>query len=296
VHVSYCHSPMRYAWDQFESYFGEAQVGRARNRVLRPIMAAMARWDRRTAGRVDRFVANSHYVAARIRRYYNRGSTVVYPPVDTDFYRPAENARPRSGFLVVSALVPYKKLELAIDACRTLGAPLTVVGTGLELARLKSSAGPGVEFLGWRSDEEIRDLYRSAEAALLPGVEDFGMVPVEAQACGCPVVAYAEGGAAETVTDDETGALVGTPTAAAFADALRRIRARRFDTDRLRAHALRFSREQFLEGFRGAVDAATNRTPSRPAARRTQPPPPAAREDAASRTQAQPQAAREDEQ
>jgi glycosyltransferase involved in cell wall biosynthesis len=168
----------------------------------------------------------------------------------------------------VSALVPYKKLELATDACRTLGAPLTVVGTGPELARLKSSAGPGVEFLGWRSDEEIRDLYRSAEAALLPGVEDFGMVPVEAQACGCPVVAFAEGGAAETVIDDETGALVGTPTAAAFADALRRIRARTFDTDRLRAHALRFSREQFLEGFRGAVDAATNRPPSLPWAAR----------------------------
>ena len=287
VHVSYCHSPMRYAWDQFEAYFGPAQVGAVKHRLLKPVMAALARWDRDTAGRVHSFVANSRYVAGRIRRYYNRGSTVVYPPVDTDFYRPAGNAHPRSGFLVVSALVPYKKLELAIDACRSLGAPLTVVGTGPELARLKSSAGPGVEFLGWRSDEEIRDLYRTAEATLLPGVEDFGMVPVEAQACGCPVVAYAEGGAAETVIDDETGALVGTPTAAAFADALRRIRARTFDTDRLRAHALRFSREQFLEGFRSVIDAAAGRT---------RVPPPAAREDAARRTLSQPQAAGEDQQ
>ena len=258
VHVSYCHSPMRYAWDQFESYFGEAQVGRARNRLLKPVMAAMARWDRRTAGRVDRFVANSHYVAARIRRYYNRGSTVVYPPVDTAFYRPPDDrGRSRSGLLVVSALVPYKRLETAIDAARAVGAPLSIVGTGPELSRLQAAAGPDVAFLGWRSNEEIRTLYQQSAATLLPGVEDFGMVPVEAQACGCPVVALSEGGAAETVIDGETGVLVQERSTEAFADGLRRAAGMSVDTDRLRSHAEQFSKDRFLSGFNAVVAEAT---------------------------------------
>jgi glycosyltransferase involved in cell wall biosynthesis len=257
VHVSYCHSPMRYAWDQFDAYFGVGQVGTAAHRVFKPIMAAMARWDRATAGRVDEFVANSRYVAGRIRRYYNRGSTVVYPPVDTAFYRPGDDrSAARSGFLVVSALVPYKRLDIAIDACRAAGAPLSIVGSGPELARLQALAGPDVRFLGWRSDDEIRELYRTSEAALLPGVEDFGMVPVEAQACGCPVVALAEGGASETVIDGETGVLVPEATSGAFADALDRVRRLSLDDDHLRQHALSFSRERFLSDFSAVVDRA----------------------------------------
>ena len=142
----------------------QLRSGTRRSRLLRPVMAALARWDRATAGRVDSFVANSRYVAERIRRYYNRESTVVYPPVDTAFYRPDDDRRPtRSGFLVVSALVPYKRLDVAIDACRQLGAPLTIVGTGPELARLQAMAGPDVTFLGWRSNEDIRELYRRSD-------------------------------------------------------------------------------------------------------------------------------------
>jgi glycosyltransferase involved in cell wall biosynthesis len=278
VHVSYCHSPMRYAWDQFEAYFGSAQVGAVRHRLLKPVMAAMARWDRETAGRVDRYVANSHYVAGRIRRYYNRGSTVVYPPVDTEFYRPADDHRqPRSGFLVVSALVPYKRLDVAIEACARLGAPLSIVGTGPEWARLQPAAGPGVTFLGWCSDDEIRELYRGSWAALLPGIEDFGMVPVEAQACGCPVVALREGGASETVIPGKTGLLVEQPNADAFAEALNEVRSRAFDPDRLRNHALGFSKDRFLKDFQQVVDDAVAAT--RPAARRTPQPPDAGREN-----------------
>jgi glycosyltransferase involved in cell wall biosynthesis len=304
VHISYCHSPMRYAWDQFESYFGAAQVGALRNRMLRPVMAAMARWDRDTAGRVDRFVANSHYVAGRIRRYYNRGSTVVYPPVDIAFYRLADdNQPPRSGFLVVSALVPYKRVDVAIQACRRVGAPLSIVGTGPELPRLQAGAGPDVTFLGWRSNDEVRDLYRRSVATLLPGVEDFGMVPVEAQACGCPVIALDKGGAAETVVPEDTGILVGELTAEAFADALNRARARAFDPDHLRQHALRFSRERFLTNFQAVVDDTLGeRQPVREeatvAARRSRAQQSAAREEAtvaARRTRAQQLAAREDE-
>ncbi len=275
VHVSFCHSPMRYAWDQFEAYFGAAQVGRLRHRVLKPAMAAMARWDRATAGRVDSYVANSQYVAARIRRYYNRGSTVVYPPVDTAFYRPPDDRRPsRAGLLVVSALVPYKRLETAIDAARTLGEPLSIVGTGPELGRLQSRAGAGVTFLGWRSNEEIRTLYQQSAATLLPGVEDFGLVPVEAQACGCPVVALSEGGAAETVVDGETGVLVGGKSTDAFAAGITRLRSLALDPDRLRQHAETFSRGRFLAEFRSAVDdaCAAARQPLAAAARRTRSP------------------------
>ena len=264
LHVSYCHSPMRYAWDQFDAYFGPAQVGVTRSRVLRPILAALARWDRTTAGRVDSFVANSRYVAERIRRYYNRESTVVYPPVDTAFYRPdAELCPTRCGLLVVSALVPYKRLDVAIDACRRLGEPLTIVGTGPERERLQAMAGSDVTFLGWQSNEHIRDLYRRSSATLLPGVEDFGMVPVEAQACGCPVVALGDGGAAETVVDGETGVLVLDPSVEAFADGLSRVRTTAFDEGSLRAHALRFSHEQFVTGFQAAVSAAAKARDSR---------------------------------
>jgi glycosyltransferase involved in cell wall biosynthesis len=255
VHVCYCHSPMRYAWDQFGAYFGPEQIGRMGNQLMRRAMAVMARWDAATASRVDAFVANSRYVAGRIRRYYNRGSTVVYPPVDTAFFCPADEQRASdSNFLAVSALVPYKRLDVAIDACRRIGAPLRIVGEGPERARLQRMAGSDVEFLGWRSDEEIRALYQQATAVVLPGVEDFGMVPVEAQACGSPVVALAEGGATETVIEGQTGVLVADRSPAALADGLARATTIAWDRGAIRAHALRFSRQRFLREFKAAVD------------------------------------------
>jgi len=256
-HVCYCHSPMRYAWDQFDSYFGEAQVGRLRSRLLRPVLARMARWDRDTAGRVDRYVANSHYVAGRIRRYYNRGSTVVYPPVDTAYYRAEPARRPESFFLAVSALVPYKRLDVAIRACAAVRRPLTIVGKGPEEARLRrvaAAAGADVAFTGWLSDDEIRDLYQRCEAALMPGVEDFGMVPVEAQACGRPVVALAQGGAVESVIHGVTGILVQDPSADAFAAGLRDVAASGFDSGTIRRHAETFGKARFQEQFRQIIE------------------------------------------
>jgi glycosyltransferase involved in cell wall biosynthesis len=261
THVCYCHSPMRYAWDQFPAYFGPDQVGTFRSRLLRPVLAAMARWDAATAGRVDRFLANSQYVAGRIRRYYNRGSAVVYPPVDTVFYRPPaatveEYRGANQRFLVVSALVPYKRVETAIEACRLAGVRLTIVGRGPEEPRLRQLAGSGVEFLGWVSDETIRNLYGTAVAVLLPGREDFGMVPVEAQACGTPVVALKAGGACETVLDGVTGVLVEDGSPEGFAEGLARVRAVAFDPAAIRANAERFSRERFMTDFQSAVSDA----------------------------------------
>ena len=254
-HICYCHSPMRYAWDQFDAYFGPQQVGSLASAALRPVMAGLARWDARTAGRVNRFLANSQYVAGRIRRYYNRGSTVVYPPVDTHFYQPSSHQIVREpSLLVVSALVPYKRIDVAVEASRQVDIPLKVVGHGPELERLRRlAAGSKVEFLGWKSDEEIRSLYQQATAVLLPGVEDFGIVPVEAQACGTPVVALDEGGARETVKDGVSGVLVPECTGEAFADGIRRLIDARLPADAMRANAERFSRDAFTSAFSAAL-------------------------------------------
>jgi glycosyltransferase involved in cell wall biosynthesis len=264
THLCYCHSPMRYAWDQFGAYFGPDQVGRWPSRALRPVMAGLARWDAATAGRVSHFVANSQYVAGRIRRYYNRGSAVVYPPVDTDFYRPEPGqSATGTGALVVSALVPYKRIDVAIEAARLTQTPLRIVGQGPEEAQLRSLAhGAPVEFLGWRSDDEVRDLYRASAAVLLPGTEDFGIVPVEAQACGTPVVAFGHGGACETVVDGVTGALVADRSSEAFAEALDRVLHQSADPEAVRSHAERFSKAAFKARFAAAVGEA-QRTPHR---------------------------------
>ncbi len=248
-HLCYCFTPMRYAWDQFDAYFGPARMGRL-SHVLRPMLAGLAAWDAATAHRPHRYVAISQYVARRIARYYNRRSSVVYPPVDTGFYRPGEDTG-RRGCLVVSALVPYKRLEVAVEACRLAGEALTVVGSGPESGRLQQLAGAGARFLGWRSDEEIRALYRTARAVLLPGEEDFGIVPVEAMACGTPVVALAAGGACETVVDGVTGRLVPSPEAAAFAEAIATLPA--LDPGPIRAHAERFSPAHFAGGLLAAA-------------------------------------------
>lgn len=270
-HICYCHSPMRYAWDQFDAYFGPEQVGPIQSRLLRPILAGLARWDRDTAGRVDRYVANSHYVAGRIRRYYNRGSTVVHPPVDIAFYRPESAVRPEPFLLVVSALVPYKRLDVAIRAAAATRFPLTIVGRGPEEARLRStaaSAGADVTFTGWVADEQIRDLYRRCRATVMPGVEDFGMVPVEAQACGRPVVALGEGGALDSIVDGETGILVREGSVDAFAAAFRDIASRDFDSAAIRRHAESFGIDRFKQEFQSVVGAARDRQrPDEPAAR-----------------------------
>jgi glycosyltransferase involved in cell wall biosynthesis len=248
VHVCYCHSPMRYAWDQFEAYFGRERVGTMGNLAARPVLAWLARWDRRTAGRVDRFVANSAFVAGRIGRYYNRRASILHPPVDTGFFTP-DGSSPEPYFLVVSALVPYKRIDVALAAASRLGVPLKVVGAGPDAARLGRLAGPTTEFLGALEGAALRDLYRRATALVLPAEEDFGIAPVEAMACGRPVVALARGGATETVQPGVTGWLVETQTGEAFAEAMDTARRTPLDPARLAAHAAEFSVERFERGF-----------------------------------------------
>ena len=251
-HVCYCHSPMRYAWDQFDAYFGVERLGRAGSAAARLAMAPIARWDRATAHRVHHYVANSRHVAARIARYYNRESTVLHPPVDTSFFTP-DGAPPSSTFLVVSALVPYKRLDVAIDAAARIGAPLTVVGDGPDMARLRARAGDTVQFLGSVDDQTLRDLYRRARAVVLPGEEDFGIVPVEAMACGRPAIALSRGGTLDTVVPGRTGILVDELSAEAFANAMATIGQTTFDAADVRAHAEQFDTARFERAFAGLI-------------------------------------------
>ena len=213
-HVCYCFTPMRYAWQMREAYFGH--VKGLRGRLLGRVLDGLRDWDRRTAAHVTHFVAISRTIQARIRECYGRDSAVIYPPADTDFYTPAPVPR-ESFYLVVSALAPYKRIDLAVSACARLGRPLVVIGSGQEAARLASLAGPDVRLLGWQSDDAIRDHLRRCKALLFPGEEDFGIVPVEAMACGTPVIALGKGGATETVVPcDAPGRAA--PTGMWFAD------------------------------------------------------------------------------
>lgn len=259
-HLCYCHTPVRYAYDQFDAYFGPQRLGRARSALMRPVMRAFARWDQRTSDRPDRYVANSQHVARRIARHYNRSSVVVYPPVDTRFFVPGTSPRqPRA--LVVSALVPYKRVDVAIAACRQVGVPLTVVGQGPEQSRLRAMAGADVVFAGAPSDQAVREHYRTAAAVLLPGEEDFGIVPVEAQACGTPVVALGAGGALETVVDGRTGVLTGTGVEA-FAAGVRRALDTSWSVAACREQAERFSEERFVADMSEAVEELMHAAPA----------------------------------
>ena len=250
-HLCYCHTPVRYAYDQFEAYFGPQRLGRVGAAVMRPTMAAFAAWDRATSGRSDRSLAKSQDVARRIAAHYNRSAAVVHPPVDTVYHTPDPEAR-RQGALVVSALVPYKRVDVAIRACQLVGMPLTIVGQGPEERVLRAMVGADVEFVGAVTDEAVRQYYRSASMVLMPGEEDFGIVPVEAHACGTPVVALGRGGVMETVIDGETGVLTGEGPDA-LAAGIRQAAAMSWSVTRCREQAERFSAERFVTNMTEAV-------------------------------------------
>jgi len=197
-HVCYCFTPMRYAWHQRGAYFGSQRLGKLKATIVDELLGMLRSWDRRTAKRVTHFIAISQTIQQRILECYGRPSAVIYPPVDTDFFCPAAVQR-EDYYLAASAFAPYKRLDLAIEACNRLRRPLLVIGAGQDERRLRALAGPTVHFLGWQPDEAIRDHFRRCRALLFPGEEDFGIVPVEAQACGAPVLAFGRGGATETV-------------------------------------------------------------------------------------------------
>ncbi len=253
-HLCYCHTPMRYVWDRYDDYFGPARVALPLRPAVRLMAAWLRRWDRRTASRVHAFAANSAYVAERIRRCYGRDADVVPPPVDTDFFTPGETPDAGGYDLVVSALVPYKRLELVLLAYRGGGRALRIVGDGPERRHLESLAPPEARFLGALDDDALRQQYRGCRVVLMPGVEDFGIVPVEAMACGRPAVVFGEGGGAESVVDGETGVVFHQATPGALRGAIDSIGRIRFNVNTLRARAEIFSQRRFEARLRSFVD------------------------------------------
>ena len=272
LHICYCYTPMRYIWDQYDAYFGPAGSGAlaaAAMRVLRPRLKA---WDIRSSRGVDHFVAISRHVQKRIQACYRRDAAVVYPPVDTKFYSPTGET-PEDFFLMVSAFAPYKRLDLAVEAFKKLGYPLKIIGSGQQLQRLQGAAAPNIEFLGWRSDEEIRSHYARCRAFIFPGEEDFGITPLEAQGMGRPVIAFSRGGALETIipekhswkpgwdipedkTEHPTGVFFHEQTPEALVSAVRFFESieNRFDPGQIRTHACRFDVEMFSHRIQAYIE------------------------------------------
>ena len=259
-HLCYCFTPMRYAWLFHGDYFGANPLKRA---LYAPLLAGLRHWDRATAPRVDRFVAISNHVRERIRTFYGRDADVVYPPADTDYFTPA--ASPSADYdLIVSALVPYKRVELAIQAYAGRKEKLRIIGSGTEYARLREMAGKNIEFMGRVPDEAMREHIRNCRLLVFPGEEDFGIVPVEAMACGRPVVAFGRGGVTETVVDRVTGVFFPEATPASLSAALDRAEAATWNPAVIRARALQFSVQTFINGMERAIRACLDAPPVGP--------------------------------
>lgn len=267
THICFCFTPMRYIWDQFDAYFS----GRGRwtqsiiMRLLRPFLK---NWDVRSNRGVHQFIAISRYIQKKIGIYYQRESTVITPPVNTRYFSPSNESR-EEFFLMVGALSPYKRVDLAVEAFNELGYPLTIIGEGPELPYLRTLAGSNIQFLGWVGDEDIRSYYARCRALVFPGEEDFGIVPLEAQAMGCPVIALGRGGALDTVipepgswksqtgipeikTQKPTGLFFYQTEKENLCQAVERFIAveMEFDANEIREHSLKFDREQFLYRIR----------------------------------------------
>lgn len=261
VHVCYCHTPMRYAWEMEEQYFDDFRVPKSARALLRRMLKRIRRWDLQTAKRVDHFIANSTTTQERIRRIYARESIVISPPVHDRFFQQEISPRPevlgpKSYFLSVSRLVPYKRVDLLIAAANANGLPLRIAGDGEDRRRLERLAGPTVRFLGRVPDEDLPGLYRGASAFLFPAFEDAGLVPMEAQACGVPVIAYGRGGVCDTVKDGVTGIFFREQSLASLLDAIERWTAVSWDPQVIRAHARQCAAGRFREQVMEEVERA----------------------------------------
>ena len=275
-HIAYIHSPMRYVWDLYHEYFGPHRTGWLVRKIIPLFVNYLRMWDVTSSHRVDYFIANSINIAGKIKKYYGREAEVIYPPVETDLFRPLNEDG--DYYLVVSAFAPYKRIDLAIQAFNRLGFPLKVVGGGQEERRLKSMAGPSIEFLGWVSDKELVSLYARCKALVFPGEEDFGIVPLEAMACGRAVIAYGRGGTVETVIpvqgsrfkvqgsqltvdssqmgeEGPTGVFFYEQTPEALMEAVKNFEknAYIFDKVKTREHALRFDRRVFKDRIKDFI-------------------------------------------
>lgn len=246
VHICYTHTPMRYAWSP-RSYMKNENASRMLRLLLAPGLHYLRLWDAVASSRVDHYVANSSTVAGRIKKFYGRNSAVIFPPVDTERFQISDEVG--DYYIIASRFVPYKRLDLAVDAFTRLGIPLKVVGDGRQRKALEARAGKNVEFLGRVDDVALSELMARAKGYVMPGEEDFGIAPVEANACGRPVIAYAAGGALDTQVDGVTGVLFHEQTVESLCAAVRRADEMEFDPLVIRAHAVKFDTEVFRQSM-----------------------------------------------
>jgi glycosyltransferase involved in cell wall biosynthesis len=252
VHLNYCHTPTRFLWSDVE--YITQEVPAVVRWLARVFLWWMKRWDLRAAAGVDVFLSNSKEVQGRIQKYYGRGSEIVYPFVDTDFWQPVAHMATRNYFLLAGRLHAHKHNDLVIKVCTKLELPLHVVGTGRDEAHLKSVAGPSVTFLGRVTDAELRKEFSNARAYIYPQLEDFGLMPVEAAACGTPSIGLNVGGSRETIIPGVTGEWFSEGNEDELARLLRHWQEDQYSTEKLRAHAMHFSKERFCEAIRKAVE------------------------------------------
>lgn len=250
-HICFCHTPMRYAWEQYHEYFPPERLGWFKRWLIPLALSRLRVWDVASSPRVDAFLANSAHVARRIRAYYGREARVVHPPVEAARFQPVK--RPGDHYLIASALVPYKRIDRAIAAFNEMKKPLIIVGQGPEYGRLKRLAGPTITFKSNVNDEEYLSLYATCRAFIFPGEEDFGITPLEAMASGRPVIAFGKGGARETVVDGRTGLFFAEPTPQSLAQAVQRSEKIRWDTKRIRSRALEFDRPKFKQRLAAGI-------------------------------------------
>jgi len=251
LHICYCLTPTRFLWN-YEEYTRRERIPWLMRAPLPLLIGRLHLWDRAAADRVDHFVAISQEVQKRIKRFYKRDSTVIYPPVDTERFQTAST--PEDYFLTVSRLIPYKRIDIAIQAFNDLGLPLFIIGEGRDEKRLKAMAGPSINFLGRLPDGQLTYYLARCRALIFPGQEDFGLVPLEAMACGRPVIAYAGGGALETVVEGETGLLFSPQSAEALVRTVKNFDDRRFDPLTIRAHAAKYDLKKFKAQLQGFIE------------------------------------------
>lgn len=254
LHISYTHTPTRYLWSDTHKYIEELPYGRITKKIIPFCLTYLRMWDRLAADRVDYFIANSNIVKQRIRKYYKHESDIIFPPVDTAQFTPATKST-RDYFLIGGRLVPYKRFDIAIQAFNRLKIPLKVFGSGPDMARLQSMAAANITFLGRVSDEELTKLYQNAKALIFPQVEDFGIVPLEAMACGTPVIALKAGGALETVVAGKTGVFFEEQDWGDLSKAVVEFKSTKFDARLIRAHAEKFSKEVFEKNIKEYVES-----------------------------------------
>ncbi len=255
-HINYSFTPMRYIWDQYWQYFNNKKVMKIKRGIIFLISHYLRQWDQIAAQRPDKIATISNYVRERIKKYYKRNPKVIYPPVDTDYFTPG--GKSQNYYLIVSALSPYKKIDIAIEAFNKLRKPLIIIGWGPEKKNLTKLARDNIKFLGQQSDEVLLYHYRHCKALIFPSVEDYGLTPLEANACGKPVIALKQGGALETIKENLNGIFFNQMTSSSIIEAVKRFEDLKFDETSIRQYALKFNIPKFIEKMKNFIDESIN--------------------------------------